>query len=44
MDGTKARTYVTDYLPTIEDCYRHTIDIQGQSVMLSVLDTAGQGT
>lgn len=34
--------YITEYLPTIEDLYRHNIEVDGQSVMLSVLDTAGQ--
>lgn len=34
--------FVSDYDPTIEDAYRKHIDIDGNSLLLDVLDTAGQ--
>lgn len=35
-------TFTDEYLPTIEDCYRKTIQINGQTSHLDILDTAGQ--
>jgi small GTP-binding protein len=31
-----------EYLPTIEDCYRKTFDVDGITSFLDILDTAGQ--
>ena len=33
--------FVDEYDPTIEDCYRKQVDINGQQCMLEILDTAG---
>eukprot|EP00475_Leptophrys_vorax_P015218 TRINITY_DN2158_c0_g1_i1.p1 TRINITY_DN2158_c0_g1~~TRINITY_DN2158_c0_g1_i1.p1 ORF type:complete len:196 (-),score=40.78 TRINITY_DN2158_c0_g1_i1:216-803(-) len=34
--------FVHDYDPTIEDCYKKTVDIDGEVTMMEILDTAGQ--
>jgi GTPase KRas len=34
--------FLTDYDPTIEDSYRKMVTIDGESVVLNILDTAGQ--
>lgn len=34
--------FVTEYDPTIEDAYRKTIIVDGETVLLDILDTAGQ--
>ncbi|KAJ6254095.1 ras-like protein [Anaeramoeba flamelloides] len=36
------QTFVRDYDPTIEECYRKQIQVDGQSVYLEIQDTAGQ--
>ncbi len=35
-------TFTDEYLPTIEDCYRKTVHINGKTSHLDILDTAGQ--
>jgi len=34
--------FVTEYNPTIEECYRKQVTIDGATCMLDILDTAGQ--
>lgn len=34
--------FITDYDPTIEDCYKRTISVDQEMVQLDILDTAGQ--
>jgi GTPase KRas protein len=34
--------FVHDYDPTIEDCYKKIVDIDGEIVTMEILDTAGQ--
>jgi small GTP-binding protein len=34
-------SFVTEYDPTIEDSYRRQVEVDGQQVMLEILDTAG---
>eukprot|EP00456_Euglypha_rotunda_P022355 TRINITY_DN18892_c0_g1_i4.p1 TRINITY_DN18892_c0_g1~~TRINITY_DN18892_c0_g1_i4.p1 ORF type:complete len:181 (+),score=22.85 TRINITY_DN18892_c0_g1_i4:77-619(+) len=35
-------TFTTEYLPTIEDCYRKTCLVDNRAAYLDILDTAGQ--
>lgn len=35
-------TFSTEYLPTIEDCYRKTCAVDQKAAFLDILDTAGQ--
>jgi len=35
-------TFNSEYLPTIEDCYRKTVEVDGKPAYLDILDTAGQ--
>ncbi len=34
-------SFVLEYDPTIEDSYRRQVEVDGQQVMLEILDTAG---
>ena len=34
--------FITDYDPTIEDCYKRVLAVDGESHQLDILDTAGQ--
>ena len=34
--------FIKKYDPTIEDFYRKQIDVDGEAIMLDILDTAGQ--
>ena len=34
--------FITDYDPTIEDCYKRALAIDNENVQLDILDTAGQ--
>lgn len=35
-------TFNSEYLPTIEDCYRKNVEVDGKPAFLDILDTAGQ--
>jgi len=35
-------TFTSEYLPTIEDCYRKSVALDGRTIYLEILDTAGQ--